>query len=180
VRVISRERDMYLDLAGGNRIPKISERRARSVRELRAAGVGADRVLLLHDGSPANSDLFQSVLTMLDDNVMLGLAPVVPPGSDPLNGHGTVHQDEERARQLDRPLVVHQLANATGQEIVELAKKELYDVIVLPLPAESPSDPLGKLDERGKYVVRHAHCRVLLATAPIIPDEVVDQTPSAR
>jgi amino acid transporter/nucleotide-binding universal stress UspA family protein len=180
VRVISRERDMYLDLAGGNRIPKISERRARSVHELRAAGVGVDRVLLLHDGSPANSDLFQSVLTMLDDKVVLGLVPVVPPGSDPLNGHGTVHQDEERARQLDRPLVVHSLTAATGAEIVELAKKELYDVIVLPLPAESPSDPLGRLDERARYVVRHAHCRVLLATEPIIPDEVVDQTPSAR
>src|SRR5262249_10085490 len=164
VRVISRERDMYLDLAGGNRIPKIGERRARSVGELRAAGVGVDRVLLLHDGTPACSDLFQSVLTMLDDKVVLGLAPVVPPGSDPLNGHGTVHQDEQRARQLDRPLIMHSLKTASGAEIVELAKSELYDVIVLPLPPESPNDPLGKLDERSKYVARHAHCRVLLAT----------------
>ena len=180
VRVISRERDMYLDLAGGNRIPKIGERRRARWHELRAAGVGVDRVLLLHDGSPASSDLFASVLTMLDDKVVLGLAPAVPPGSDPLNGHGTVQQDEERARQLDRPLLVHALASAGGPEVVELAKRELYDVIVLPLPAESPSDPLGELDERGKYVVRHAHCRVLLATAPTIPDEVVDQTPSAR
>ena len=64
---------MYLDLAGGNRIPKISERRARSVAELRAAGVGVDRVLLLHDGSPANSDLFQAVLTMLDPRGGAGL-----------------------------------------------------------------------------------------------------------
>jgi hypothetical protein len=180
VRVISRERDMYLDLAGGNRIPKISERRARSVRELRAAGVGVGRVLLLHDGSPASSDLFQSVLTMLDDGVVLGVAPVVPPGSDPLNGHGTVQQDERRARQLDRPLVVHALARGTGEEVVALAQRELYDVIVLPLPPESSSDPLGRLDERGRYVARHAHCRVLLATSPAIPDEVVDQTPSAR
>ena len=53
VRILSRERDMYLDLAGGNRIPKISERQARSVAELRAAGVGVDRVLMLYDGSPA-------------------------------------------------------------------------------------------------------------------------------
>src|SRR5262249_51977311 len=51
VRILSRDRDMYLDLAGGNRIPKISERKARSVAELRAAGVGVDRVLLLHDGT---------------------------------------------------------------------------------------------------------------------------------
>src|SRR6185369_4428735 len=90
VRVLSRERDMYLDLSGGNRIPKLSERRARSVAELRAAGVGVDRVLLLHDGSPAASDLFQAVLTMLDPGVALGVVSVIPPGSEPLNGHGTV------------------------------------------------------------------------------------------
>ena len=35
VRILSRNRDMYLDLAGGSRIPKISERKARSVAELR-------------------------------------------------------------------------------------------------------------------------------------------------
>ena len=46
VRILSRERDVYLDIAGGNRIPKISERSARSVAELRAAGVGVDRVLI--------------------------------------------------------------------------------------------------------------------------------------
>jgi hypothetical protein len=178
VRIISRERDMYLDLAGGNRIPKISERRARSVDELRAAGVGVDRVLLLHDGSPANSDLFHSVLTMLDEKVVLGLVPVVPPGAEPLNGHSIVHQDEERAKQLDRALAVHRVKSGDGEEIVELARAELYDLIILPLPAESPSDPLGQLDARGKYIVQRAHCRVLLATMPVIPTEVVDRTPS--
>src|SRR5206468_6264883 len=45
VRILSRDRDVYFDLEGGNRIPKISERQARSVAELRAAGVGVDRVL---------------------------------------------------------------------------------------------------------------------------------------
>ena len=50
VRILSRDRDVYFDLGGGNRIPKISERRARSVKELRAGGVGVDRVLLIHQG----------------------------------------------------------------------------------------------------------------------------------
>lgn len=179
VRILSRERDMYLDLGGGNRIPKISERRAKSVDELRAAGVGVDRVLLLHDGSPANSDLFQAVLTMLDDKVALGLVSIVAPGSDPLNGHSVVHQDERRAEQIGRAMLVHELKVGDGPEIVELAKKELYDIIVLLLPAESPSDPLGHLDARGTYIVQRAHCRVLLATAPVIPDEVVDRTQTA-
>jgi hypothetical protein len=178
VRILSRDRDMYLDLAGGNRIPKISERKARSVAELRAAGVGVDRVLLAHDGSPANSDLFQAVLTMLDPLVQLALVPIVPPGTEPLNGHGVVHQDEERARQLGRELVVLTLKTGDGPEIVARAKEGEYDLIVLPLSPESPADPLGTLDDRSKYIVRHAHCRVLLAAAPLIPTEVVDTTPS--
>jgi amino acid transporter/nucleotide-binding universal stress UspA family protein len=178
VRVLGRDRDMYLDLAGGNRIPKISERRARSVAELRAAGVGVDRVLLLHDGSPANSDLFQGVLTMLDPEVVLGIVPVVPPGSDPLNGHSVVHQDQERARQLGRALSVLDLKSADGPEIVRRAREDQYDLIILPVPGESAADSVLPLDPRTRHVISHAHCRVFLATAPVIPQEVVDTTPS--
>src|SRR5437764_2420779 len=76
VRILGRDRDVHLDLGGGNRIPKISERRARSVAELRAAGVGVDRVLLVHYGDPESSDLFDAVLTMLDPQVVLTLVPV--------------------------------------------------------------------------------------------------------
>jgi len=71
VRLLSKDRDVSLDLAGGNRIPHISERQAKSVAELRAAGVGVDRVLLVLDGSRAGSDLFKWVLTMLDPLVRL-------------------------------------------------------------------------------------------------------------
>jgi amino acid transporter/nucleotide-binding universal stress UspA family protein len=184
VRILSRERDMYLDLSGGNRIPKISERSARSVAELRAAGVGVDRVLILHDGTPANSDLFLGVLTMLDPKVLLGMVPLVPPGPELGNGHAALQHDEERARQLDRPLRIHALRSRnlldSATEIVDLARTEQYDLIVLPLPAESPTNPLGHLDQRLTFIVRHAHCRVFLATTPVIPTEVVDTTPSVR
>jgi len=54
------------DLHGGNRIPKLGERRARSVAKLRASGLGVDRVMYLHDGSRTSSDSLLSVLTMLD------------------------------------------------------------------------------------------------------------------
>jgi hypothetical protein len=50
----------------------------------------------------------------------------------------------------------------------------------LPLASESPHDPVAHLDARGRYLLQHAHCRVLLAAAPLIPQEVVDATPSAR
>jgi nucleotide-binding universal stress UspA family protein len=178
VRILSRDRDMYLDLGGGNRIPKISERKARSVAELRAAGVGVDRVLLVHDGTPANSDLFQAVLTMLDPQVLLGIVPVVPPGSDPLNGHGIVHQDEERARQLGRDLKLVQLSTPDGPAIVEQARQDQYDLIIVPLPPEMTTGNLGVLDVRSTYIFRHAHCHVFLAALPQIPQEIVDQTPS--
>ncbi len=174
VRILSRDRDIYLDLGGGNRIPKISERKARSVAELRAAGVGVDNVLLIHDGSPASSDLFQGVLTMLDPQVALGVVPVVPPGAEPLNGHGVVHQDEERAQQIGRPLQIIQLTEPSGPAIVERARVDQYDLIIVPLSTESPANPLGSLDARGDYIIRHAHCRVFLAAAPVVPTEVVD------
>src|SRR5205085_1010382 len=78
VRILGRDRDVALDLAGGCRVPKLGERQARTVADLRAAGVGVDRVLLVHDGTPAGSDLFRAVLTMLDPLVALDVAAVPP------------------------------------------------------------------------------------------------------
>jgi hypothetical protein len=170
---------MYLDLGGGNRIPKISERTARSVAELRAAGVGVDRVAMLHDGSPASSDLFQAVLTMLDPQVMLALIPIISPESGPLNGRGVLQQDQERAKHLGRALKVLDLPTADGPSIVTRLREDQYDLAVVPLPGET-TDPLTHVDERGRYLVTHAHCRVCLISAPGIPPEVVDSTPSAR
>ena len=42
VTAIGRNLDVHFDLDGGNRIPRIGERQARSVAELRAAGIGAE------------------------------------------------------------------------------------------------------------------------------------------
>jgi amino acid transporter len=179
VRILNRERDMYLDLAGGNRIPKFSERQARTVAELRAAGVGVDRVLLLHDGSRATSDLFQAVLTMLDPQVLLGVLPVGHGHSDPGNGQILIEQDRERAASLGRQLQLLPVKADSGADIVRVAQEGQYDLIILALPPERPSAAAALLDERTDHVLRRAHCRVFLAAAPIIPDEVVDINPSA-
>jgi nucleotide-binding universal stress UspA family protein len=175
VRILTRDRDMYLDLGGGNRIPKISERQARTVAELRAAGVGVDKVLLAHDGSPACSDLFQAVLTMLDPQVLLAVVPVVSLGPEPLNGHSLVKQDEERARHLGRELQLLELKGEAGAEIVRQAREGQYDLIILPLPTEQSSGTGAPLDARSTYILRHAHCRVFLAAVPEIPQEVIDR-----
>jgi amino acid transporter len=174
VRILNRERDIYLDLAGGNRIPKISERKARSVAELRAAGVGVDRVLLLHDGTPSASDLFEAVLTMLDPQVTLTLVPLGSPATEPINGHGSLQLDEDRARKLGREVQIKPIDQLTGPALVRLAQDEGYDLIILPLPPELPNGAAVPLDERTNHVVRHAHCRVFLASTPGIPQEVVD------
>jgi amino acid transporter/nucleotide-binding universal stress UspA family protein len=169
VRILSRTRDVSLDLAGGARIPKISERQARSVAELRAAGVGVDRVLLAHDGSPAGSDLFEAVLTMLDPQVTLDLVPL----EDVSTGNGGLENARERARQLGRDMTVHAVNGQWAETVVRLARDNQDDLIILPLPAERPTGP-GKpwWDAAVQHVLDHAHCKVLLAAPPLIPQEV--------
>jgi nucleotide-binding universal stress UspA family protein len=176
VRMLTRERDMSMDLGGGNRIPKISERKAKNVAELRAAGVGVSRVLLVHDGTPAQSDLFQAILTMLDPAVHLAVVPVLGDGTEGQNGQGSIiHHDEERAKQLGRELTVLHLKEPTGAKIVHEAREGLYDLIVLPLPTEGTTRSVAQLDARSQYIVVNAPCRVFLATAPGIPAEVMDK-----
>ena len=144
--------------------------------ELRAAGVGVDRVLLVHDGSRAGSDLFQAVLTMLDPQVSLALLPLAPVGEKV--DFAALTEDQHRADQLDRPVPRIELKVGDAKEIVTRARELQFDLIILPLPTESPVDPLGQLDERSRYILRNAHCRVLLVSIPAIPQEVVDSTPS--
>jgi amino acid transporter/nucleotide-binding universal stress UspA family protein len=167
VRLLSRDRDVYLDLAGGNRIPHISERQARTVAELRAAGVGVDKVLLVHDGSRAGSDLFRSVLTMLDPQVVLDLAYAPGPDVAP----AVLRTDHERARNLGREVTIHPLASEYGPELVQLARESQADLIILP---RSRTAGNGKtLDPQSEHVLNEAHCPVFLATPPAIPDEAV-------
>jgi len=165
---------VHLDLGGGNRIPRISERRARSVAELRAAGVGVQRVLLAHDGSPESSDLFEAVLTMLDPDVILGMVHFAGNSeAHPFaNGNGALQQDQERAKQLGRKLELHSLADDKGKEFVRLAREGKYDLIILALSGESPTGRKQPLDDRTSYILRHAHCRVFLAAPPSIPLDV--------
>lgn len=167
VRLLSRDRDLYLDLSGGNRVPKISERQARSVDELRAAGVGVDRVLMVHDGTQAGSDLFQSIMTMLDSQVALGIVHV--PGEDA--SIDAVARDAERANDLGRDVTVHNVTPADiGQGLVELAQETHYDILILPRSNDSSAHSRS-LD----YVLKHVHCPVFLAIPPVIPDVVAKE-----
>jgi amino acid transporter len=169
VRMLSKDRDLHFDLGGGNRIPRHGERRARSVEDLRAAGVGVDRVLLVHEDSPAGLDVYHALLTSLDPAVALALA--VLPAMDGRDGAGTLPGIREQAEQIGRELAAEPVEGDWGRDIVRRAKDGQFDLIIVPLPADAlmPTVP----DWVG-IVLRDAHCRVLLATAPAIP-----QTPVA-
>ncbi len=185
VRLLSWQRDVYLDLGGGNRIPRISERKAKSVAELRAAGVGVERVLLAHDGTVNGSDMLQALLTMLDPNVPLGLICPAGDGAQSANGPTPLQQDQRRARKLGRDLEVHAVSGVWAEDVVNVAREFNYNLIVLPLPAERPDgEPLpdgseppwnSAIDE----ILKKAPCRVFLAAPAPIPSGT-DEGPPAR
>ena len=116
---------------------------------------------------------------MLDPMVALGVLPISQATNEANGGNSVVHQDEEKARKLGRGLTVVSLAKTDGPTIVEKLRQDQYDLVILPLSDESPASLADAIDERAKYILRHAHCRVFLASAPGIPQEVVDTTPSA-
>ena len=122
IRILGPNRDLYFDLAGGNRIPRLGERRARSVADLRGAGIGISHVLLLHDGTSVGSDLFADVLTMLDPLVALTVVPL--PRSAAALPEGVaetdwVEQDLLRAKQLRREVTCSELP--PGELAVQVA-----------------------------------------------------------
>jgi hypothetical protein len=115
---------------------------------------------------------------MLDPDVALGLVPLVTAAET--NGASLVRQDQERAANLGRQLQLLEAKQDSGAEIVRLAREGQFDLIILGLAHEGPGGPAALVDPRTEHVLRHAHCRVFLAAAPAIPQEVVDTSPSAR
>jgi nucleotide-binding universal stress UspA family protein len=170
VRILGRDRDVYLDLGGGNRIPKQGERRARSVAELRALGVGVDHVLLVHDGTRGSRDLFEALLTMLDPSVAL---TVVALKTETNIANGLV-EEREQAEQLKRAVEVRSLDGMPGPEIVRMAREGKSDVIAFAKPPDVPIDQALAADTWEGYVIRHAPCQVLVATPPLPPEELAE------
>lgn len=163
VRVVSRNCDLSFDLGGGNRIPKIGERKARSVAELRAAGVGVDRVLLVYDGRPASHDLFEATLTMLDPQVALTLAWLDVGADSDTAGAEAIVREGQLADQLKRSVQVVRIQAEIGREIVSLIRAGRFDMVVIPLPEGRALPPWG--DE----VLSCSACQVLLAPSPRVP-----------
>jgi amino acid transporter len=169
IRILSRQRDVYLDLAGGNRIPKISERKARSVEELRSAGIGVSRAMLVHFGTADSSDFFKAVLTMLDPHVAMTLVPLAAKPEPGEAAGSWIRQDVERSEQLRREVDVCPLPQGEpAAEIVRLATEQKFDVILIGKASESSIETAPPLDV--EYIVEHAPCWVCVVSPKPIPD----------
>jgi hypothetical protein len=173
VHVVSQDRDLTFDLDGGNRIPKAAERQARSVAELRDAGIGVRRVLLVHDGTRVSSDVFEWLLTMVSSAVELDIVRASPLDPTLANGHDTSEKDRQLAEQLGRSVRLLADTPQTGREIVRLSQIGGYNAIILPALSASPT-PVGTgTDDWPIYVLQHSSCSVFTAVHPTIPREVV-------
>ena len=179
VRILSRDRDVYFDLEGGSRIPKITERQAKTVAELRAAGIGVNRVLMAHDGTQTNDDLFRIAMTMLDPLVVLDLV-VIPPVdptatvSHSATGQGLIEHDVERAHHVGRELTIHRPEGEIGAAIVRLAHDGEYDLVLVAVPQHRSRNSSLPGSAWFDQHFAEIHCPVLLAVMPEIPQGVVE------
>jgi len=170
VRLLSQSRDISFDLAGGNRIPKIGERKARTVAELRSAGVGVRHLLVVHDGTPEGTDLFLAAVTMLDPEIALTVVSAQT-NSDAPPDPARVEHDVQRVQQLKREIELRRVpAENSAGHLIDLARDLRCDLIVL-VKAEDP-----RPGEPARFdldlLLRSAPCRVCLVTSPGVPDEV--------
>ena len=166
VRIIGRQRDFHLDLAGGTRIPTITERQARSIADLRAAGVGFGRVLFVHDGTQNASDLHESLLTMLDPDVVLDVAQTdAAPDADRV-----VADALARAKQVGRQTGLI----ASDGDVYRVVVDGKYDALIArtDLAALRRQNP-RKRDWVGEVLLR-CDCQVFLAVESTAMDATED------
>ncbi len=149
VHILSPNRDVVFDLGGGNRIPTLGDRLARSVADLREAGIGVRRVLLVHYDDSESSDLFGATLTMLDPQIELTVVSLA--AERPCSGeHRWLQLDLERACQLKREISVHDLADGDAAAgIVRLIREGRFDMLILGLIRDLPPGRPPVLD--GNY-----------------------------
>ena len=79
IRVLGKDRDVRLDIAGGSQIPKPGAAAAEAafiLAELRKSWHGVERLLLAYDGSPLSADFLDTVVSFLDPAIAITLIDV--------------------------------------------------------------------------------------------------------
>jgi amino acid transporter/nucleotide-binding universal stress UspA family protein len=173
VRVLGKDRDVRLDIAGGSRIPRPGELDAEAVRilvELRASWHGVERLLLAYDGSPLSADFLDTVMSFLDPAIAVTLIDVAeeqPEEGDPIEeAKRIVEQGVERARELGRTVDRRVARGEAGPEIVRAAVEGRFDAIFMSLRGEYRRRDTTAFASNTRYVLENAPCRVILGFAP--------------
>jgi amino acid transporter/nucleotide-binding universal stress UspA family protein len=171
VRVLGKDRDVRLDIAGGSQIPKIgalTASAARSLAELRASWHGVQKLLLAYDGSSLSADFFDTVLSFLDPDVKVTLVDVSEQAGTDGEAHASdvVHKGVERAHELGREVDSLVLEGEPGPMIVKTALEGKYDAIFMSLRGEYRALDTMVMATNTRYVLQNAPCRVILGFAP--------------
>jgi nucleotide-binding universal stress UspA family protein len=176
IRVLGKDRDVRLDIAGGSRIPKYAERgleTAQILAELRASWHGVEKLLLAYDGSPLSVDFLDTVLSFLDPAIGVTLIDVAEPrpgspaiASAEAEAREIIERGAERARELGREVDSLVVAGDPGPQIVRIAQEGKFDAIFLSLRGDYRARDTIVTAPTTRYVLEHAPCRVILGFAP--------------
>lgn len=176
IRVLGKDRDARLDIAGGSQIPKtgggaIAAETAQLLAELRRSWHGIERLLLAYDGSPLSADFLDTVVSFLDPAVKVTLLDVAEAGSAD-GGDSTeaarviVERGVERIKALGHDAESQVVRGEPGPEIVKAAIEGKFDAIFMSLRGVYRRGDTSQFASNTRYVLEHAPCRVILGFAP--------------
>lgn len=160
IRVIGENRDFVADIGGGNRIPQASGDVVASADHPNSNE--ADRILFVHNGASASSELFRRLLAMLHPNVAVTVIRSGP------NQDSRFEAEIQKARDSGRTLKVDdQPGTAMSPDaITKIIRDEEVDLVIATAPAGTSSTQ--NHDSTATWtdsVQQNTDCRVLLATA---------------
>jgi len=175
IRVLGKDRDVRLDIAGGSQIPKpgaAAAAAAQLLSELRKSWHGVERLLLAYDGSPLSADFLDTVVSFLDPAIAVTLLDVAEDGST-AEGHDPTEEAKlvaergmERARALGRNVEWRVARGEPGPEIVRAAVEGKFDAVFMSLQGVYRRGDTSAFASNTRYVLEHAPCRVILGFAP--------------
>jgi nucleotide-binding universal stress UspA family protein len=175
IRVLGKDRDARLDIAGGSQIPKpgaAAAEAARILAELRKSWHGVERLLLAYDGSPLSADFLDTVMSFLDPAIAVTLIDVVEDGQSvegidaAEEAKDVVQRGVERALALGRNVEWRVTHGEAGPEIVRAAVEGKFDAIFMSLRGVYRRGDTTAFASNTRYVLENAPCRVILGFAP--------------
>lgn len=184
IRVLGKNRDVRLDVAGGSQIPKpgvAAAEVARLLSDLRKSWHGVENLLMAYDGSPLSADFLDTVMSFLDPAIKVTLINIAEedpehPRDDPTSeATSVIERGAERARELGRHVTCKVVRGEAGPEIVRAAIEGQFDAIFMSLRGVYRRGDTTAVASNTRYVLENAPCRVILGFAPkSIPTPAID------